>query len=375
MRIGFVGGGTGGHFYPLMAVAEAVLREAKEKTGTKPELYYFGPDRYDEHSLEKHQMTFAYCPAGKRRRYFSPLNILDFFTTVWGICVALWKLYTLYPDVIMSKGGHTSVPITVAAWLLRIPIVVHESDASPGSANKLAARFARYIAISYNDTAEYFPHEKTALTGIPIRQTFFTKIEHDSHNTFGTDPELPTVLVLGGSQGAERVNELLLDTLDELLPHTNVIHQTGEKAFAVIQETARTLVSDEALIGRYHPIAFMDAAKLHEALTLATIVVSRAGSGTIHEIAIHKKPSILIPIPEEISHDQRTNAYAYARTGAATVLEEKNLKDGLLDAEIRRIISDQNMYQNMSQAAATFAPTNAASIIATALIDIGKAHE
>jgi UDP-N-acetylglucosamine--N-acetylmuramyl-(pentapeptide) pyrophosphoryl-undecaprenol N-acetylglucosamine transferase len=303
------------------------------------------------------------------------LNFVDTFVTLAGVFVAIAQLFKLYPDVVMSKGGYTSVPIVVAAWLLRIPIVIHESDVTPGRANKLASHFARYIAISYADTASYFPKDKTALTGIPIRKTFFSQPSQDPNKIFGIETERRTVLVLGGSQGAERINELMLDTLDELLPTFNVIHQTGKDTFESIQETARSLITDKALLSRYHPVAFMDAVQLHEALTLATIVVSRAGSGTIHEIAISAKPAILIPIPEDVSHDQRTNAYTYARTGAATVLEEKNMKDGLLEAEIKRIIGDRRMYEEMSKAARAFAPINASDIIATALIGIGSEHE
>ncbi|MCD5381762.1 MAG: UDP-N-acetylglucosamine--N-acetylmuramyl-(pentapeptide) pyrophosphoryl-undecaprenol N-acetylglucosamine transferase [Candidatus Pacebacteria bacterium] len=374
MRIVFVAGGTGGHFYPLMAIADAVYDVAKEKKIDTPELYYMGPDTYDEAALTARSIRFIACPAGKRRRYFSPLNILDFFKTSFGILVALWKLFILYPDVVMSKGSYTSVPVTIAAGLLRIPIVVHESDAVAGSANRIGGLFARYIAISYNDAITYFPESKTAFTGIPMRKKMLAAPVDNLHERLGIDASRPVIVVLGGSQGAERVNKLILETLDELLPEYTIIHQTGKASFDVITETAKTLITDTELLRHYHPVAFMSAETLNMAMHSATIIVSRAGSTGIHEIAVKGKPAILIPIPEDVSHDQRTNAYAYARTGAAVVMEEQNLTDGLLTGEITRIMSDPMTYRSMSEAAIAFAPRQAAHMLASTLLEIGLEH-
>lgn len=370
MRVMLVGGGTGGHFYPLIAIVESLIKSDEQS----PELYFIGPDPYNKELLQKYNIRFLWCPAGKRRRYFSLLNIPDFFKNILGILVALWKLFVIYPDVVMSKGGYTSVPVVVAAWLLRIPIIIHESDAVPGRANKLAKHFARYIAISYDDAAEFFPKNKTALIGIPIRNELRTASTTDSRMTLGITDDAPLVLVLGGSQGAERINTLILDSLDELLPSYNVIHQTGEAGHQPVVEMAQSLLKSE-IAHRYRPVPFLDASVLHSAMTVADIIISRAGSTSIHEIAMHGKPSILIPIPEEISHDQRTNAYAYARTGAATVLEEKNLTDGLLAAEISRIMSDRGMYDEMSAAARTFSSPDASEKLAGVIYEIGREHE
>ena len=152
MRIGLVGGGSGGHFYPLIAVVEAL-----ETYPNKPDLFYFGPNSYNEVLLKKHKIKFVYCPAGKLRLYFSIQNFFDVFRNFFGIFVALFKLFLIYPDVIFSKGGYTSVPILFAARLLRIPVVIHESDTVPGRANIMAKNFAKYIAISYPEALSYFP--------------------------------------------------------------------------------------------------------------------------------------------------------------------------------------------------------------------------
>lgn len=370
MKIVLVGGGTGGHFYPLIAVTEA-LRE-RDTSGTT-ELYYFGPNPYNKEVLAQQQIQHVYCPAGKQRRYSSISNFFDLFLIAAGVLVALIKLFWVYPDVVFSKGGYTSVPVVLAAAFLRIPIVIHESDAVVGRANKLAARFARYIAISYQEAAQYFPEHKTALTGIPIRKSFFTPITNPRQQLNITE-DLPIILVTGGSLGSEKINTLILDSLDELLPNYIIIHQTGPDHENTIKQTAAALITDQTLRDRYFILGLMSADTFAAAQVAASIIISRAGSTSLAEIALQGKPAIVIPIPEEVSHDQRTNAYAYARTGAASVIEEKNLTDGLLTAEITRIMSDQETYQNMSAAAKRFTYPQAAYTLADTVLGIAAEH-
>ncbi|MCA9364137.1 UDP-N-acetylglucosamine--N-acetylmuramyl-(pentapeptide) pyrophosphoryl-undecaprenol N-acetylglucosamine transferase [Candidatus Kaiserbacteria bacterium] len=371
-RVVLVGGGSGGHFYPLISIAEVLTRQPAPEA--IPALYYMGPTPYDTEALNKLAITYRYCPAGKQRRYRSFRNTLDLFKVMAGVCVALVQLFRIYPDVVMSKGGYTSVPVVFAAWLLRIPVVLHESDAVPGRANKFCARFATYIGIAYPDIAEFFPEKKTAYVGVPMRTELLDEPTTEGRAELGLHSERSTLLVIGGSQGAERINELILESLDELLPQYNVIHQTGADLFDTAVATAQSLITQTSLLEYYHPVAFMPPQMLNEALHAASVVISRAGSGSIYEIAAHGKPSILIPIPEDVSHDQRTNAYAYARTGAAVVMEERNLQDGLLAAEIGRIMGDQQMYGHMSTAARSFGMRDAAETIAATLVRIAVSH-
>jgi UDP-N-acetylglucosamine--N-acetylmuramyl-(pentapeptide) pyrophosphoryl-undecaprenol N-acetylglucosamine transferase len=365
-----VGGGSGGHFYPLMSLGAELRR-------TEPgvELYYIGPDAYDVEALRKLQITFVSCPAGKRRRYASFLNFLDSFKVIFGFFVALKKLYVLYPDVIVSKGGYTSVPVILAAAFLRIPIVVHESDTRPGKANALASRFTKHIAISFEDARQYFLNHDVVFTGIPMRTELLQAPHGDPHALIGTDASLPTLFILGGSQGAERINELILETLDKLLPTYNVIHQTGKNNFDITVLSARELIQDDELLRRYRPIAFFDdPSVLNAAYHAASLIISRAGTGTIYEIAVHGKPSILIPIPESVSHDQRTNAYAYARSGGAVVLEENNLKDSLLMEEIDRIMKNTALYNDMADKARAYAPQNGAELLGNLVREVARTH-
>jgi UDP-N-acetylglucosamine--N-acetylmuramyl-(pentapeptide) pyrophosphoryl-undecaprenol N-acetylglucosamine transferase len=370
-RIVLVGGGTGGHFYPLIAVAER-LNETKQ-TGASISLYYFGPDPYSQAVLTEHDIAFVRIPAGKRRKYFSPLNFIDPFKTLYGVFVAIFKLYFIYPDAIFSKGGFTSVPVVLAAWLLRIPIMIHESDSKAGSANKLAAHFARYIAIAYDEAAQFFLKEKIALIGIPLRRSLMTP-HPDPLTALNLPSDRPLLFVTGGSLGSQRINNLILESLDELLPYFSIVHQTGPTNEAYVRTTAVELIRDQELLKNYLAKGTLTAEEMHLALSGSSFIISRAGSGSIFEIAHTGKPSIIIPIPEDISHDQRTNAYAYARTGAATVLEEGNLTDSLLVAEITRIMTDETLYAQMSAAAKAFARHDAADVIARTLLEIAQEH-
>ncbi|QQR65156.1 UDP-N-acetylglucosamine--N-acetylmuramyl-(pentapeptide) pyrophosphoryl-undecaprenol N-acetylglucosamine transferase [Candidatus Kaiserbacteria bacterium] len=368
-KVLFVGGGTGGHFYPLIAIAEQF-----NLAGSRPELYYAGPNEYDSETLRNEGIEFIKVNAGKRRRYASILNYFDVFKTFFGSFTALIKLFILYPDVVVSKGGYTSVPIVIAAAILRIPLIVHESDAVVGKANRLGLRFARHVITSYDNVPLPPTKAEQHLLGIPIRQVFLTPPTQNAFSTLGIDAERPVILIIGGSQGAERINAMVLDSLDELLPDCTVIHQTGELHFNMCTATADALIPDQESRKHYHPIAFLNSVMLNDAYHLASLVISRAGSTSIYEIALHGKPSIIIPIPEDISHDQRSNAYAYARFGAALVMEEKNLSDNLLRAEIERIMQNGEIYDTMAGAARAFAKKDAALHITNLITKVSIEH-
>ena len=368
MKIGFVGGGTGGHFYPLIAVANEL-----NSTEAKPQLYYFGPSPYDKDLLTATDIRYIYCPAGKLRRYFSIQNFFDIFRNFFGIFVAVWKLYVIYPDVIFSKGGYTSVPILIAARFLRIPVVIHESDAVPGRANKMAVKFARYIGVAYDEAAQFFPAEKTALVGIPLRKEV-TRIIDNPFEQLGIPNDKPLIYVTGGSLGADRVNNLILSSLSQLLQNYNIFHQTGQANLEELRLSAQSLLADTTLMENYYVEGNVSADIVSALMSAASVVITRAGSTTLFEIASHGKPSIIIPIPEDISRDQRTNAYSFARSGAATVLEEHNLTPNLLAGEIHSIISNPERYASMSQAARSLYIEGAAEKIANILISIGTEH-
>ncbi len=369
-RILFVGGGTGGHFYPLIAIAEVL-----NTIPNGPKLYFAGPDAYDKASLDAEHIAYVSIGAGKQRRYASILNVIDIFKTAWGVVVALIKLFVLYPDVVMSKGGYTSVPVILVSAFLRIPIIVHESDAVMGKANTLGSKFARHIITTYPKASATGPTTEEHTFGIPIRKVLRTPPLNNTVISMSIPEDRPVILIIGGSQGAERINQLILDSLDELLVDFVVVHQTGARNFDACTFSADTLIPDATVRKNYIPVPFLDAQSLNDLYHRAQLVISRAGSNSIYEIALHGKPAILIPIPEEISHDQRTNAYAYAREGGAVVMEESNLTDGLLRAEIDRIMQDSELYAGMVQGAQSFAKLDSAERTAELIMGIVEEHK
>ena len=364
MKIGFVGGGSGGHFYPLIAVAEVLSAYP-----AKPDLYYFGPSPYNEEELAKHSIKHVSCPAGKLRRYFSLQNFIDLFRTFFGFFIALWKLYVIYPDVIFSKGGYTSVPILIAARLLRIPIVIHESDAVPGRANKLAMKFARYIGIAYDDVAQFFPPEKTALVGIPLRQSVRT-INQDPFTTLGMPNDKPLIYITGGSLGADRLNDVALEILDELLPNYRIFHQTGSVHYDKLSQTANALLAGNPYRENYYIQGSISGEMISNLYDAASIVVTRAGSTTLFEIAAHSRPAIIVPIPEKISHDQRTNAYAYAGNGAAVVIEEKNLTSFHFVESVLSLLRNKNKLDQMAQQTKSLSKPEATTAIVDQILQL-----
>jgi len=378
MTIVFTGGGSGGHFYPIIAMVEAINEATRARRLIDPKLYYLAPTPFDKKALFENGITYVYVPAGKLRRYASFKNFTDSFITFGGFISALITLFRLYPDVVVSKGGYASVPTILAARVLRIPVVIHESDAKPGRANLLAAPFAKKIAIAFESAAQYFPKKvqgNIARTGIPIRKALMRLETEGARQYLGLEVGIPTVLILGGSQGSQKINETVISALPELVTFANIIHQTGENNFKEVSTVATVVLAKNEHIARYHPFNYLSESALQRAAGVANLVVSRAGSGSISEIGIWQKPAILIPIPESISHDQRTNAYAFARTGAAIVIEEGNLSPHLLTSEIRRIATDPALGQSMGAKAAGFSDPDAAKILAEAILSIALTHE
>ncbi|MAZ40972.1 hypothetical protein CL654_02550 [bacterium] len=373
MKIAFTGGGTGGHFYPILAVAEEI-QKIKEQEGLNDlSLYFLSNTPYDQKLLDSHSIQFIKIPAGKVRTYFSPRNILDFFVTSIGILVAIIRLLIIYPDVIFGKGGYASFPTLFAARLLAIPVVIHDSDTVPGRVNKWAGKFARRVAISWEEAAEFFPEAKTAVTGQPVREALRTPIKEGSFEHFSFQPG-PVLCVLGGSQGAQRINDFILDMLPTLVEQFQVIHQTGEKNFKDMEARARIIFEKAKGKERYKAVPTLDEEGMRRMAGITTLIVSRSGSGIL-EFAHWGIPSILIPIPEEISRDQRTNAYSLARRKGAAVIEEKNLTEAVFLSELKRITDNQGGYVAMRDALKSLAHPEAGKQIAEELIRITRSHK
>ena len=386
MKIVLAGGGTGGHFYPLIAVAEEVRKRALEKRIAAPKIYYLANRQYDETALYDMGIKYVYSPAGKLRiSKGNPvswvLNFFDLFRTFAGIIFALINMYKIYPDVVFSKGGYVAFPICIAARVLKIPVVVHESDAIPGRVTLITARFASHIALSYAESEKYFSEkqlERSALTGIPIRSELIRSNKdglESNQEFFDLDPNLPTILILGGSSGSRYINDNIVDSLNLLLKNTQIIHQTGVDNIEEVRKESSVFIRDKSLIKRYHPVAFLNIFTLRKAYSIANLVISRSGSNTLFEISYWGIPSILIPIPETLSRDQKANAYAYARAAGGIVIEQKNLSPNLLLNQINLLLGDKDLYADKKEKARNFSRPDAAFLVAGVLIDILIDHE
>ena len=379
MKIVFTGGGTGGHFYPIIAVAERVNQIADEEKVIGTKLYYFSDSPYDQEALFENGILFEEVHAGKMRVGSSPLNFLwnflDIFKIFFGTINALYKLFTIYPDVVFGKGGYASFPTLLAARILGIPVIIHESDSVPGRVNKWAGRFAKKIAVSFEEASTHFPKEKVAWTGQPIR----IEVEHpalpsEAMEYFKFESHIPVIFVIGGSQGAELINNTILDALPRLIKNYQIIHQTGIRNYKIVKGRADVILSENNDKARYISIPFLNPLAIKMSAGVATIVLSRAGS-TLFEIASWGIPSILVPFTESNADHSKINAFSYARAGACSVVEESNMTANILTSEINRIVEDKQEYELMIKNAKQFNKSGAATKIARELVDIALSHE
>ena len=375
MKIVFTGGGTGGHFYPIIAVAQKVNNIIDKEKILGVKLYYISDSSYDKEALFENGLLFEEINSGKMRTYFSLKNFSDIIKTFFGVLNAIFKVYKIYPDVVFGKGGYASFPTLFAARILRIPVVIHESDSAPGRVNEWAGRFAKKIAISFKEAVDYFPKEKVAYTGQPIREEIeYPANKKDALDYFKLESDLPVIFILGGSLGAELINNTILDALPRLLKNYQIIHQTGVRNFKLVTDRSSVLLLDDKNKSRYQAFPFLNPLEMKMSAGAATIIISRAGS-TLFEIASWGIPSILVPFTESNADHAKKNAFAYARTGACAVIEEMNMTANILSSEIERIINDKHTLDYMGQCAKAFNKAGAAEKIAQELIDIALSHE
>jgi UDP-N-acetylglucosamine--N-acetylmuramyl-(pentapeptide) pyrophosphoryl-undecaprenol N-acetylglucosamine transferase len=370
-RIVFAGGGSGGHVYPLIAVAEAIK---KMWAGVESPLrmYYLGPQDGYRQAFEAQGIAVRPIAAGKLRRYFSVQNFLDVPKFFIGFLQALWILYWIMPDVVFSKGGGGALPVVAAAWWYRIPVAIHESDAKPGLNNLHSARFAQKIFLNFEAAAAYFDPKKVIVTGTPLRAELLASpmTAEAAKEALGFSSSHPLLFVCTGSQGSERINLFVVENLKAIMEVAQVFHQTGAAGFAEVQKLSQASLVAASYQNRYQAVSYVDAETLRLALSAADVVLARAGS-SIFEFAAFGKPMILVPYPSEYSNDhQGANASAFQEAGAAAVIEEPNLFPGIFLAELKRILSDTKVRGDMSNASRAMFTPNAAETIATEILKL-----
>lgn len=370
-RIVLAGGGTGGHIFPLVPVA----KELRAQLGDDTDLLYFGPTgELEKKIISEAGIASIRILSGKWRRYFDLRNVSDIFRNIAGFFQSLYYLYRYMPDAVFSKGAYAAVPVVLAAWVYRIPILTQDSDATPGVANRIMGKFADRIAVAYPSATRFFEPSRVAITGNPIREGLLLGNIERAHGRFGCPPGKPALLVLGGSLGSQAINRAIVRILPRLLERFFVIHQTGQANY----EEAHSRLEEHALgdtTGKLHMAPFFDTGELSDAFALAGLIVSRAGANTISEIAAVGKPSILIPLPSAANDEQRMNAYEIARAGGALVLEESNLGENLLAGKIEELLNDAVLRQRMTDSIRGFYHADASARIAESLVTLIRDRE
>ncbi len=327
-RIVLTGGGTAGHVTPNIAL----LPRLKE---LGYDIHYIGSyDGIERKLIEQYQIPYYGISSGKLRRYFDWKNFSDPFKVLKGYRQARGLLKRLNPNVVFSKGGFVSVPVVMAAKHRKIPAIIHESDITPGLANKLAIPNACKVCCNFPETLKYLPAEKAVLTGSPIRKELLSgnRLQGLSYCRFAANK--PVIMIIGGSSGSQFINEVVRSLLPELLKSYQVLHLCGKGNL------------DHSLdnTAGYTQLEYANK-ELSDLFAAADIVISRAGANAICELLALRKPNILIPLSANASRgDQILNARSFERQGYSIVIEEEQLNDVILLDTIHKLFADRSQY-------------------------------
>ncbi len=327
-KIILTGGGTAGHVTPNIALLPR-LRELGY------EISYIGSYHGIEKGLiEKEGLPYYGISSGKLRRYFDPKNISDPFKVIKGYAQARRLMFRLKPDIVFSKGGFVSVPVVLAAKHARIPVIIHESDITPGLANRLAIPSATRICCNFPETLEHLPEGKAIVSGSPIRRELLAGDKGNACTYTGLSPDRPILLIIGGSQGSQVINRAVRGLLPSLLPELQVIHLCGKGNL----DPALTDMSG------YVQYEYINE-ELADLFAAADLIISRAGANAICEIQALAKPNILIPLSKAASRgDQILNARSFEKQGFSYVLEEENLSGETLSEAISAVWENRQAY-------------------------------
>lgn len=354
MRVLLAGGGSGGSATPILAVAQEIRARVPSV-----ELLYIGTRAGPEAALAAEEgIPYAAVAAGKLRRYWDRQNVTDVFRVVRGVGESLRLVARFRPDVAFGAGGFASVPPLVAAGLLRVPVLIHQQDVIPGLANRLLIPFARRITVTFSQTLRAFPARRTALRGNPVRRRILEADPSAAYGRLGLLPDVPLVLATGGGTGALSLNRLVAEAAPGLVAYCQVLHLTGRgRGFPVPD-----------LGPRYQQRALL-VEEMPHALAAATVVVTRAGLGTLSELAALEKPAVVVPIPR--SH-QGANARLFARAGAVLAFEQDDLSAELLAATVRDLLADEPRRRALGRAIGAMMPRDAAERIAEDVIALAR---
>ncbi len=327
-KIVLTGGGSAGHVTPNIALIPALKNAGFE-------IYYIGSyNGIEKKLIEDYNIPYFGISTGKLRRYFDPKNFSDPFRVLKGFSEATKLLKRIKPDVVFSKGGYVSVPVVRAAGILKIPYIVHESDMTPGLANKLSMTGAKKICCNFPETLRVLPADKAVLTGTPIREELAMGSKEAGKKLCGFEDDKPVLMVIGGSLGAQSVNETVRYALPRLLPHFNIVHLCGNEKMDNLKLT----------VPGYKQFEYVKN-ELKDIFAMADIVVSRAGANSICELLALKKPNILIPLSTKSSRgDQMLNARSFELQGFSMVIDNDELDEDILVETIDELYNNREKY-------------------------------
>jgi UDP-N-acetylglucosamine--N-acetylmuramyl-(pentapeptide) pyrophosphoryl-undecaprenol N-acetylglucosamine transferase len=366
-RIVLCGGGSGGHIYPLITVVKHLKKNYGENNFN---FLFIGPSgELDGGLMKENNIPQKTILCGKLRRYFSFKYLIDLFKTPIGFFQSLWHLFVFMPDVVFAKGGFASVPVVIAARIYRIPVVIHESDAIPGIANKILGSFASAIGINFEKSKRYFPENKVFITGIPVKNEALNGSKEKARKLLDIKKEVkPVVLFLGGSQGAFLINELVINSLNKLVSKYQIIHLTGTAHYENIKKMAESK-GQKIEHSDYYPVAYAKS-EMKDLIALADAVVSRAGATSIAELAANHKATILVPITRSANNHQRMNAFELSREKAAVVLEEGNFNENMLIHYLDKILFNREYKLGLMQNIEKFYHPRSAEVLAEKIMEI-----
>ena len=329
-KIVLTGGGTAGHVTPNIALFPA-LKEAGY------EISYIGSYAGMEKQLiEEQNIPYYGISSGKLRRYKDLRNLTDPFRVIKGYAQSVSLLRKIKPDVVFSKGGFVSVPVVLAAKRLRIPAIIHESDMTPGLANKIAIPAACKVCCNFPETVEYLPKDKAVLTGSPIRQELLSGDKEQAARLCGFTMDKPVILVVGGSSGSKFINDAVRGLLDDLLANYQIIHLCGKGNIDKLYNNRSGYVQFEYI-----------SKEMRDLFAMSDIVISRAGANAICELLALKKPNLLIPLSANASRgDQILNANSFKKHGYSAVLMEEDITPETLLAAVRDLYQKRMTYVN-----------------------------
>jgi len=315
-RIVMTGGGTAGHVTPNIALIPRLKVLGYD-------IHYIGTEKGIERKLiEKEDIPYHIVKAGKLRRYFDMKNFTDTFKITQGLMQSVAIINKLKPNVIFSKGGFVSSPVVWSAWMNRTPIVIHESDMTPGLANKIALPFAKKICYTFPETEKYIAKEKSVLTGIPVRESLFAGEKIAGKKTCGFAYDKPVILIIGGSLGSQVINKTIRGALKSILNKFQVCHICGMGNIDKNYEEMKGYKQFEYV-----------REELPDLFAMADLIISRAGATALYEILALRKPNILIPLSKKASRgDQILNAASFKKQGLSHVIMEEELdKESILE--------------------------------------------